>query len=138
MSRKSPDAPQSVTSAPEPLGADQARRQRRYLVQMGIRVVCFLLAAILWQHVPLWVGLTLIVGAVVLPYIAVLFANAGRERQSLAPPYAVLPPQLDAAPRAPAGPAGPAAPPARPAPPAAAPRPTDDDPAPEGPTGDPR
>ncbi|WP_454048982.1 DUF3099 domain-containing protein [Cellulomonas sp. Marseille-Q8402] len=100
MSRKSPDPAQSITSAPEPLAADQARRARRYLIQMGIRVVCFLLAALLWQHVPLWVGLTLIVGAVVLPYIAVLFANAGRERQSLAPPYAVLPPELDAAPPA--------------------------------------
>jgi hypothetical protein len=137
VSRKTPDAPQSVTSAPEPLGADQARRQRRYLVQMGVRVVCFLLAAILWQHVPLWVGLTLIVGAVVLPYIAVLFANAGRERQSAAPPYAVLPPQLDAAP--------PARPATGPRPTGDGPRPTgdeprraDDDPAPEGPTGDPR
>jgi hypothetical protein len=119
-----------VTSAPEPLGADQARRQRRYLVQMGIRVVCFLLAAILWQHVPLWVGLTLIVGAVVLPYIAVLFANAGRERQSLAPPYAVLPPQLDAAP--------PARPATGPRPTGDEPRRADDDQVPEGPTGDPR
>lgn len=119
MSRKTHDAPQSITSAPEPLGADQARRQRRYLVQMGIRVLCFLLAAILWQHVPMWVGLTLIVGAVVLPYVAVLLANAGRERQSAPAPYAALPPQIDTAP------------PARPVPDPR--RPDDDDP-----TGDPR
>lgn len=99
MSRRTPDPAQSITSAPEPLGADQARRARRYLVQMGIRVVCFLLAALLWAHVPLWVSLTLIVGAVVLPYTAVLFANAGRERQAVGP-VAVLPPSL------PAGPAG--------------------------------
>ena len=122
MSRRTPEPAQSVTSAPEPLGADQARRQRRYLVQMGIRVVCFLLAAILWQHVPMWVGLTLIVGAVVLPYVAVLFANAGRERQSPAPPYAVLPPEIGTAP---------------PPRPVTDPRPADDTPH-DDPTGDPR
>lgn len=97
VSRKHPDAAQSITSAPEPLGADQARRARRYLVQMGVRVLCFLLAALLWQHVPLWVSLTLIVGAVVLPYTAVLFANAGRERQAVGP-VPVLPPTITAAP----------------------------------------
>lgn len=70
----------SVTSAPAPLGADQSRRARRYLVQMGIRVVCFLLAVALWRHVPVWVGVTLLAGAVVLPSVAVLGANAGRER----------------------------------------------------------
>lgn len=64
---------------------------------MGIRVLCFLLAVLLWQHVPLWVSLVLIVGAVVLPYIAVLLANAGRERRDDAP-AGVLPRALDAAP----------------------------------------
>lgn len=121
MSRRTPDAAQSVTSAPEPLAADQSRRARRYLLQMGIRVVCFLLAVLLWQRVPFWVSLLLIVGAVVLPYIAVLFANAGRERQE-AGPQAVLPPLLDAAgpPRADA-PSQPRPAPARPgAPPAGA------------------
>lgn len=114
MSRRTPDAAQSITGAPESLAVDQARRARRYLVQMGIRVVCFLLAVLLWQHVPLWVSLVLIVGAVVLPYIAVLFANAGRERRDDAPP-GVLPRALDAAP-----PVRPVAPPPA--------RPTDDPP----------
>jgi hypothetical protein len=66
----------SITSAPEPLEEDQARRTRRYLVQMGIRVVCFL-GAIAADG---WVRWTLVVLAVVLPYSAVLFANAGRDR----------------------------------------------------------
>jgi Flp pilus assembly protein TadB len=99
VSRRTPDAAQSITSAPEPLAADQARRERRYLIQMGIRIVCFLLAVLLWQYVPMWVSLVLIVGAVVLPYTAVLFANAGRERRDVAP-VPVLPPMLDAGPRA--------------------------------------
>lgn len=97
MSRRTPDDAQRITNAPESLAADQARRERRYLVQMGIRVVCFLLAVLLWRHVPLWLSLLFIVGAVVLPYVAVLFANAGRERRDEAPP-GMVPRMLDAAP----------------------------------------
>jgi predicted exporter len=57
-----------------------SRRQSRYLIQMSVRVVAFLLAVLTWNHIPHWVSLVLIVAAVVLPYVAVLFANAGRER----------------------------------------------------------
>lgn len=71
----------TITGAPEPLAVDQSRRERRYLIQMGIRLVCFLLAVILWNRVPAWLSWLLIAGAVVLPYVAVLLANAGRERQ---------------------------------------------------------
>ncbi|MET0434263.1 MAG: DUF3099 domain-containing protein [Cellulomonas sp.] len=116
MSRRTPPPAQSVTSAPEPLGADQARRARRYLIQMGIRVVCFLAAVLTWSRVPMWVSLVLIVGAVVLPYIAVLFANAGRERRDDAPP-GYLPHLLDAAPTPR---------PVAPAPPAPGPGPADE------------
>jgi hypothetical protein len=77
----------SITSAPEPLADDLARRTRRYLLQMGIRTLCFVLAVVLWGVVPTWVSLLFIVGAVVLPYVAVLFANAGRERVERAPTY---------------------------------------------------
>ena len=76
-----PDVP-SITNAPEPLGDDIARRQVRYLIQMGVRVVCFVAAVITWGHLPLWVSLVFIVSAVVLPYFAVIGANAGRERQN--------------------------------------------------------
>ncbi|MGW8564862.1 DUF3099 domain-containing protein [Isoptericola sp. NPDC055881] len=69
----------SITSAPEPLEEDQARRTRRYLVQMGIRIVCFIGAVLVDE---LWVRLVLVAAAVVLPYSAVLFANAGRDRVS--------------------------------------------------------
>ena len=70
-----------ITSAPEPLADDLARRQRRYLWQMGIRIVCFLAAGLLWPYVPMAVSLGLVAAAAVLPYVAVLLANAGRERR---------------------------------------------------------
>ncbi len=76
---------QAITSAPASLADDQARRQRRYLLQMGLRVLCFVGGIVLWPHVPLAVGITLIAAAAVLPYIAVLGANAGRERQEYDP-----------------------------------------------------
>ena len=82
--RRRHDAPEGevhrITTAPEPLAADMSRRQSRYLIQMSVRVVAFLLAVFTWNHIPHWASLILIVLAVVLPYMAVLFANAGRER----------------------------------------------------------
>jgi hypothetical protein len=62
----------------------------RYLVSMVIRTVCFVLAIFVdgpWR----WV---FIAGAVFLPYVAVVFANAGRETAGpgpLAPTAAPLP-----------------------------------------------
>ena len=83
--RRRPDLPSeevhSITSAPEPLTDDMARRQKRYLVQMGVRIVCFAAAVLSWGRIPMWASLLLIIAAVVLPYSAVLFANAGRERR---------------------------------------------------------
>ncbi|MCR6491187.1 DUF3099 domain-containing protein [Cellulomonas sp. P24] len=76
-----PDEVHRITHAPSPLAEDQSRRERRYLVQMGIRVVAFLLVVVLWSHVPAWISWLLVATAVVMPYIAVLLANAGRERR---------------------------------------------------------
>ncbi|MFI2751832.1 DUF3099 domain-containing protein [Cellulomonas sp. P22] len=82
MSRKQPDAEEvhRITTAPEALAEDVARRTRHYLVQMGVRVVCFVVAVLTWHHVPGVLSAALIVAAVVLPYVAVLLANAGRVR----------------------------------------------------------
>jgi predicted tellurium resistance membrane protein TerC len=63
--------PQSITSLPESPEADRRRRMIRYGVAMGIRVLCIIACFFLqgwWLLVP-------IVGAVVLPYIAVVLAN---------------------------------------------------------------
>ena len=65
----------SITSAPESLTSDQSSRARRYFISMLIRTACFILAVISpspWR----WLALS---GAVVLPYVAVIVANAGRE-----------------------------------------------------------
>jgi hypothetical protein len=69
----------SITAAPSSLAEDQARRTRRYLIQMGIRVVCFLGAIAVAGTWP-WLTAILAVAAVVLPYVAVLLANAGRDQ----------------------------------------------------------
>lgn len=74
------DRVHSITSTQTPLGADIDRRARRYLVQMGIRTVCFLGAVFTWGRVPTWLSVVMLVSAVVLPYVAVVLANAGRER----------------------------------------------------------
>ncbi|MEU2200171.1 DUF3099 domain-containing protein [Isoptericola sp. NPDC019482] len=91
----------SITSAPEPLEEDQARRTHRYLVQMGIRVICFLGAIAVGDT---WVRWVLVVAAVVLPYSAVLFANAGRDRVSYdtSPMVDVAPTELTASTQEPA------------------------------------
>lgn len=65
----------SITSAPEPLAVDQARRTRSYLIQMSIRVACILGAVL----VDGWIRWVLAAAAVVLPYSAVLIANSGRD-----------------------------------------------------------
>ena len=69
---RQPDPAQSVTTAPESLRAEQSSRIRKYLITMGIRTACFLLADVLEG----WLRWTAVAAAVVLPYIAVVFANA--------------------------------------------------------------
>ena len=64
-----------ITSAPKALTSDQAGRQRRYFFSMMIRTACFILTVILPSPYR-WVAL---LGAVTLPYFAVVIANAGRE-----------------------------------------------------------
>lgn len=74
----------TVTDAHRPMSEDIDYRQRRYLVSMGIRTGCFLLAVFLTGHAPLWVVGILVVGALVLPYISVVLANGGREPENSA------------------------------------------------------
>ena len=54
---------------------------RRYLLSMGIRTVCFVLAVVT-LGVLHWavIGWIFVIGAVVLPYVAVVVANAKRPR----------------------------------------------------------
>src|SRR3954451_403397 len=66
-----------ITDAPTPLSQDIRSRESKYLMAMGIRVAAFLLIVILPIAWPWKIGLAVL--ALVLPYVAVVYANGGRE-----------------------------------------------------------
>ena len=68
-----------VTEAQPGLTADVAARQRRYLIMMGIRVLCFGLTIILFVSGAGWLAAIPAAGAILIPYFAVVIANGGRE-----------------------------------------------------------
>jgi len=68
----------NVTAAQRSLSQEQMGRTRKYLFSMAIRTGC-LIAAIFVPGWPRWV---LIAGAVVLPYVAVVIANAGQDKDT--------------------------------------------------------
>jgi hypothetical protein len=69
----------TVTQAQRSLSDDINYRQRRYLLMMGIRAVCFVIAVIMFVNHLGWLTVIPAVGAIVIPYFAVVFANGGRE-----------------------------------------------------------
>jgi Protein of unknown function (DUF3099) len=68
-----------VTQARRSLSEDIAYRQRRYLLMMGVRAVCFVVAVVLFLHHFGWLAAVPAIGAIFIPYFAVVFANGGRE-----------------------------------------------------------
>jgi len=68
-----------VTEARRPKSQDIAYRERRYLIMMGIRLACFVIAVVLFVNGGGWLTAIPAVGAIVIPYFAVVFANGGRE-----------------------------------------------------------
>lgn len=69
-----------ITTAATSRNADIAARQRRYLLSMSLRTLCFvgaIIASLAGIH---WLWPILIVGALVLPYVAVVMANASGSR----------------------------------------------------------
>jgi hypothetical protein len=70
---------QVVTEARRPRSEDIAYRERRYLIMMGIRLVCFVIAVVLFVNGAGWLTAIPAVGAIAIPYFAVVFANGGRE-----------------------------------------------------------
>jgi DUF3099 family protein len=68
-----------VTEARPSMSDDIAYRQRRYLIMMGIRAVCFIAAVVLFVNHAGWLTAIPAVGAIIIPYFAVVFANGGRE-----------------------------------------------------------
>ena len=73
------DSVHVVTQARRSMSEDISYRQRRYLLMMGIRALCFAIAVILYTNHFGWLAAVPAAGAIVIPYIAVVFANGGRE-----------------------------------------------------------
>jgi len=68
-----------VTDARQSRAAEISQRQRRYLVMMGIRVVCFVVTVVLFLAHAGWVTVIPAIGAIGLPYFAVVVANTRRQ-----------------------------------------------------------
>ena len=66
-----------ITTAQSSAADDIAGRQRRSLISMAIRTACVIGAVAVGPGVLRWV---LFAGAVLLPYVAVVFANAGNHK----------------------------------------------------------
>ncbi|MBL1087393.1 DUF3099 domain-containing protein [Streptomyces actinomycinicus] len=76
------DAPraESITGARTGLTRDLRGRQRRYLMAMLVRSACVVLMAATWSRWPV-VAVGALVGAVVIPYVAVVAAQAHWRQQ---------------------------------------------------------
>ncbi|MDQ6688074.1 MAG: DUF3099 domain-containing protein, partial [Actinomycetota bacterium] len=57
-------------------------RQRRYVISMGVRTLCFLAAVFVGDN---WVRWVLVAASFVLPYIAVVMANSASPVVDAAP-----------------------------------------------------
>jgi hypothetical protein len=64
------------------MSEDIAYRQSRYLIMMGIRLVCFVIAVVLFANGAGWLTAIPAIGGIVIPLFAVIFANGGREPTS--------------------------------------------------------
>jgi hypothetical protein len=61
------------------MSEDIRYRQHRYLIMTGIRVLSFSIAIVLYVARLRWLVLVPAVGAIFIPYVAVVFANGGGE-----------------------------------------------------------
>jgi hypothetical protein len=77
----------SITTAAESQTDDRMRREKRYAISMAIRTLCFLGGVVLVTRPMPWAvgGWLMFVGAVFLPYAAVIFANAGVRKKGDGP-----------------------------------------------------
>lgn len=74
------DQPLLVTTAPQSPQDELRGRQRRYLWTMAIRVVCFILAIVFAALHLAWAAGVAVAASLVLPWVAVIAANAGPTR----------------------------------------------------------
>lgn len=66
-----------ITTAPSSRAEDIAARQKRYLLSMTVRTVCFVAAVLVG---PGWLRWVLLAAALLLPYVAVVLANPETRR----------------------------------------------------------
>jgi hypothetical protein len=71
--------PVRVTSAGLSATEERQARMRRYVLTQLVRAGCFVLAVAL--PVPIWAKLLLVLGALVLPWMGVVAANAAPSRE---------------------------------------------------------
>lgn len=78
MPTRKPAEPEAIriTTAAANRADDIAARQKRYLLSMSLRTICFVGAIIASLAGVDWLWPILIAGALILPYIAVVMANA--------------------------------------------------------------
>jgi Flp pilus assembly protein TadB len=69
-----------VTTARRSPRDERRDRERRYLITMGIRVFCFIMAIVLFGLGVHWAAGIAVAASLVLPWIAVVMANAGPSR----------------------------------------------------------
>jgi hypothetical protein len=100
---KSTPKAQSATSLPAAPRDDEHRRSSRYLIMMGIRILCFILMVLITPYG--WYTWVFGAAAIVLPYIAVVLANVGSdvERTEVINPERALPAAPTVRPAATAG-----------------------------------
>ncbi|MEU9109462.1 hypothetical protein KPP03845_300042 (plasmid) [Streptomyces xanthophaeus] len=76
---------ESITHARTGLSQDVRGRQRRYIAAMGLRSACVIVMAATWSRWPVLAVCALVAG-VVIPYVAVVAAQAGWSQQRGARP----------------------------------------------------
>jgi hypothetical protein len=78
--RREQDEAVRITTAASSRDADIAARQKRYLLSMTLRSLCFVGAIVAaLAHIG-WLWPILIAGALILPYVAVVMANAASSK----------------------------------------------------------
>ncbi|WOF21722.1 DUF3099 domain-containing protein [Microbacterium betulae] len=71
--------PQSATSIERSPRDDESHRMRRYILTMAVRTLCLVLMVVVTPYG--WYSFVFAAGAVFLPYIAVVVANAAQAGQ---------------------------------------------------------
>lgn len=70
---RSADDPVLITAAAKSFDEEHAERKRKYMIMMGLRFPCLVLAGVFYQT--WWLALAFILLSVPLPWVAVLIAN---------------------------------------------------------------